>query len=74
MSIFERYLTLWVALCMLAGVALGHLVPGLFGAIAALEVARVNLPLWHGTGTAMFALQWLCAAIVLWRLADDKRG
>ncbi|MCE1234944.1 MAG: ACR3 family arsenite efflux transporter [Hyphomicrobiales bacterium] len=44
MSIFERYLTLWVALCMVAGVALGHFVPTLFGTIAALEVARVNLP------------------------------
>ena len=28
MSLFERYLTLWVALCIVAGVALGHLVPG----------------------------------------------
>jgi ACR3 family arsenite transporter len=41
---FERYLTIWVALCMLAGVALGQLLPGLAKAIAAMEVARVNLP------------------------------
>lgn len=40
---FERYLSLWVALCIVAGVALGHALPGLFGAIAAAEVARVNL-------------------------------
>ncbi|WP_345907828.1 ACR3 family arsenite efflux transporter, partial [Sphingomonas sp. UBA4815] len=40
---FERYLTLWVLLCILAGIGLGHLLPGLFGAIAAAEVARVNL-------------------------------
>jgi ACR3 family arsenite transporter len=34
MSLFERYLSLWVALCIVAGVALGHLLPGLFAAIA----------------------------------------
>jgi ACR3 family arsenite efflux pump ArsB len=44
MSIFERYLTLWVALCIVAGVALGHLMPGFFEAVAAAEVAKVNLP------------------------------
>ncbi len=44
MSIFERYLTLWVALCIVAGVALGQLMPGVFESVAALEVAKVNLP------------------------------
>ncbi|PZF78926.1 arsenical-resistance protein [Aestuariivirga litoralis] len=44
MSLFERYLTLWVFLCIIAGIALGHFLPGLFGAISAMEVARVNLP------------------------------
>ena len=44
MTIFERYLTLWVALCIVAGVALGHFLPGLFQSIAALEIAKVNLP------------------------------
>ncbi|MCB4768433.1 ACR3 family arsenite efflux transporter [Ancylobacter sp. Lp-2] len=44
MSTFERYLTLWVALCIVVGVALGHLLPGLFHAIGAAEVAKVNLP------------------------------
>jgi ACR3 family arsenite transporter len=43
MGIFERYMTLWVALCILAGVVLGNLVPGLFGAVAELEFAHVNL-------------------------------
>ena len=43
MSLFERYLSLWVALCIVAGIALGHLLPGSFQAIAALEVASVNL-------------------------------
>ncbi|MBL4916921.1 ACR3 family arsenite efflux transporter [Szabonella alba] len=43
MSLFERWLTLWVALCILAGLVLGNLVPGLFGALAGLEYASVNL-------------------------------
>ncbi|QFI54323.1 ACR3 family arsenite efflux transporter [Aeromonas simiae] len=41
---FERYLTAWVALCIVAGIGLGQLLPGLFRTIGALEVARVNLP------------------------------
>jgi ACR3 family arsenite transporter len=44
MSLFERYLTLWVALCIVAGIALGHLFPALFHAIGAAEVAHVNIP------------------------------
>jgi len=44
MSIFERYLTLWVALCIVVGVALGHYLPGVFHAIGAAEVAQVNMP------------------------------
>jgi ACR3 family arsenite transporter len=44
MSVFERYLTLWVALCIVAGIALGWLMPGLFQAIGAAEIAKVNLP------------------------------
>lgn len=39
---FERYLSVWVALCIVAGIGLGHLLPGVFAAIAAAEVARVN--------------------------------
>ncbi|WP_315773331.1 MULTISPECIES: ACR3 family arsenite efflux transporter [unclassified Bradyrhizobium] len=44
MTIFERYLTVWVLLCIVAGIGLGHLMPGLFAAVASAEVARVNLP------------------------------
>ena len=44
MSTFERYLTLWVALCIVAGIALGHVMPGVFQAIGSAEIARVNLP------------------------------
>ena len=44
MGVFERYLTLWVGLCIVAGIALGQLLPGLFQAIGKLEFAQVNLP------------------------------
>ncbi len=44
MSVFERYLTLWVALCIVVGVVLGHFFPGSFQRIGAMEVAQVNLP------------------------------
>lgn len=44
MSIFERYLTIWVFLCIIAGVVLGQLLPGVFQTIGHLEVAQVNLP------------------------------
>ncbi len=44
MSKFERYLTLWVLLCIVVGIALGHFLPGVFQAIGAAEIAKVNLP------------------------------
>src|SRR5258708_939634 len=44
MSVFERYLTVWVTLCIAAGVALGHFFPSIFQAIGSAEVANVNLP------------------------------
>jgi ACR3 family arsenite transporter len=44
MSIFERYLTVWVFLCILAGIALGQCLPGPVQAIGGMEVAKVNLP------------------------------
>ena len=44
MSTFERYLTLWVAFCIAAGIALGHAMPDVFQAIGRAEVAKVNLP------------------------------
>ena len=43
MSIFERYLSLWVALCIVAGIALANVMPSVFGVLAGLEYASVNL-------------------------------
>jgi ACR3 family arsenite transporter len=44
MSVFERWLSLWVALCIAVGIGLGWLAPDVFAGIARLEVAQVNLP------------------------------
>ncbi len=57
---FEKYLTLWVALCIVAGIALGHLLPGAFRLIAAAEVAKVNIP--------VAALIWLMIVPMLLRV------
>jgi len=51
MSLFERYLSLWVVLCITAGIALGHLFPGAFSGLGGMELAHVNLP--------VAALVWL---------------
>ena len=44
MGFFERWLTAWVFLCIVAGIALGQMLPGPVRALGAMEVARVNLP------------------------------
>jgi hypothetical protein len=44
MNVFERFLTFWVALCIIAGITLGQLVPGIFRVIGDATVAQVNLP------------------------------
>jgi ACR3 family arsenite transporter len=44
MSVFERYLTVWVFLCIVIGIALGQFLPGAFQVIGGLSVAHVNLP------------------------------
>ena len=44
MSIFERYLSLWVAACIVVGIALGHFFPAVFQTLGTLEVTKVNLP------------------------------
>jgi ACR3 family arsenite transporter len=44
MSVFERWLTLWVFLCIIAGIAIGQVLPGPVQALGRLEIAQVNLP------------------------------
>ena len=66
MSTFERYLTLWVAACIAAGIGLGHLAPRLFRAIGAAEVARVNLP--------VAALIWLMIIPMLMKIDFASLG
>lgn len=44
MSIFERFLTVWVFLCIVAGILAGQAAPGLFQAVGRMEIAQVNLP------------------------------
>jgi ACR3 family arsenite transporter len=60
MSTFERYLTLWVALCIVVGITLGHLMPGVFQAVGALEIANVNL--------AVAGLIWLMIVPMLLKI------
>ena len=60
MSIFERYLTLWVAICIVVGIAAGHFLPDAFQALGSLEYAQVNLP--------MAALIWLMIIPMLVRI------
>jgi ACR3 family arsenite transporter len=44
MSLFERYLTLWVFLCIIVGVVLGQAIPAPFHWLGSLEIAKVNIP------------------------------
>ena len=44
MSVFERYLTVWVLLCIVVGIALGQFFPSVFQALGRMEIAKVNLP------------------------------
>jgi ACR3 family arsenite transporter len=57
---FERYLSVWVALCMVAGILLGHALPRVFAVIAAAEMAHVNLP--------VAALIWLMIVPMLLKI------
>lgn len=66
MNLFERYLSVWVALCILVGIALGHLAPGLFAVIAEQEVARVNL--------IVAALIWLMIIPMLLKIDFGSLG
>ncbi|WP_439477235.1 ACR3 family arsenite efflux transporter [Brevundimonas sp.] len=60
MSVFERWLSLWVFLCIVVGIGLGWLFPGVFALIAGAEIAEVNLP--------VAALIWLMITPMLLRV------
>ena len=80
MSTFERYLTIWVFLCIIAGVALGHLMPGLFQIIGAAEVAKVNIPvailIWLMIIPMLLKIDFRSLAQVgtYWRAITGKKG
>jgi ACR3 family arsenite transporter len=65
-SFFERYLSLWVALCIAVGIGLGHLFPGAFATIASAEVAQVNL--------VVAALVWLMIIPMLLKIDFSALG
>jgi ACR3 family arsenite transporter len=60
MSVFERFLTFWVALCIIVGIALGQLLPGVFHVIGDATVSQVNLP--------VAALVWLMIVPMLLKI------
>ncbi|MBR0641634.1 ACR3 family arsenite efflux transporter [Plastoroseomonas hellenica] len=66
LGIFERYLTLWVALCIIAGILLGQALPGVFHALGAATVAEVNLP--------VAALVWLMIVPMLLKIDPAALG
>jgi ACR3 family arsenite transporter len=74
MSAFERYLTIWVALCIVAGIALGQMMPGLFAVLAGIEYASVNLVvavlIWAMVYPMMIAVDFAS----LHRIKDQPKG
>ncbi len=74
MGVFEKYLSVWVGLCILAGISLGLLVPGAFQALAALEYASVNF----AVAILIWAMVWPMMIGVdfdsLRRVGDKPKG
>ena len=66
MSLFERYLSLWVSLCIVLGIGLGHLFPSAFALIAGAEIANINLP--------VAALIWLMIIPMLLKIDFGALG
>ena len=66
LGFFERTLTLWVAICIVAGIVLGRLLPGLFHAVGAATIAQVNLP--------VAVLVWLMIVPMLLRVDPAPCG
>ncbi|GIX22287.1 MAG: arsenical-resistance protein [Gammaproteobacteria bacterium] len=74
MSFFERHLTLWVLACMLAGVVLGRLAPGLVATVAAWQIGSVNLAVAVLTGLMIGPMLLKVDFTALGRLRQAKRG
>lgn len=74
MGTFERYLSLWVALAIAAGIGLGRLVPGTFEALAAAEVAHVNLPVALLIWAMVYPMMTAVDLGGLRRVAEQPRG
>ena len=74
MGVFERYLSVWVGLCILAGIGLGLLIPGAFQALAALEYANVNFAvailIWAMVWPMMIGVDFSAMA----RVGDKPKG
>lgn len=74
MPVFERYLSVWVGLCILAGIGLGQLAPGLFETLAGLEYANVNF----AVAVLIWAMVWPMMISVdfasLKRVGDRPKG
>lgn len=74
MSVFDRYLSVWVALCIAGGILLGKLLPGVFQALAGMEYASVNLPV----AILIWAMVWPMMIGVdfasLKRMGDKPKG
>lgn len=66
MNLFARYLTLWVVLCIVAGIGLGHGFPAAFQALANVEVQRINLP--------VAGLVWLMIVPMLLKVDFSQLG
>jgi ACR3 family arsenite transporter len=74
MGTFERYLTVWVALCIVAGVTLGQVMPGVFHALGAATVAQVNLPVAVLVWLMIVPMLLKIDPAALWQVRDHWRG
>jgi arsenite transporter len=74
MSVFERYLSLWVGLAIIAGIALGQFMPGVFSSLAALEIAQVNLPVAILIWAMVYPMMIAVDVGSLHRIAEQPRG
>ncbi len=74
MSAFERYLTVWVGLCIIAGIALGQMLPGVFEILAGLEYASVNLVVAALIWAMVYPMMIVVDFASLHRIKDQPKG